>query len=208
MADFNPKTPALIVLAVLAAPGIHAAAPAKQQTIVLDAQSFDYTVDNMVFHKVKITQGDMSISADQGQGTRQGEGSRPSANVDFDNSLWVFHGNVKITMDQGQVGSDEAQITFYRQQLSKAVATGNPAVFEDRVEKTGKLAHGHADTIDYDAGKGIVTLLNNAWLNDGQSEIRGDSVKYNLVARSIVAEGTEPDSQRVHIVITPPPSKP
>jgi lipopolysaccharide export system protein LptA len=192
----------MLALAVLASPDLGAAVAAKQQAIVLDAQSADGSMDNVVFHKVKITQGDMSISADQGQGTRK------SGNVDFDNSLWVFRGNVKITMDQGQLTSDDAQITFIKQQLYKAVANGTPASFDERVAQTGKVAHGHADVIDYDAAKGVVTLLKNAWLSDGQSEIRGDTVKYNVLAQNIVAEGTEPDSQRVHIVITPPPSKP
>ena len=74
--------------------------------------------------------------------------------------------------------------------------------------KTGKVAHGHADTIDYDAHKGVVRLSNNAWLSDGQTEIRGESLKYDVLAQSIVAESSEQGSQRVHITITPPPSKP
>ena len=86
--------------------------------------------------------------------------------------------------------------------------TASPAEFEQRIEKTGKIAHGHADTIDYDASKGIVRLLKNAWLSDGQNEIRGESLKYNVLAQSIVAEAAEQNSQRVHIIITPPPAKP
>jgi lipopolysaccharide transport protein LptA len=206
MAGFNIRTLGLWAVAAasalcLGAAPAAAAAPLKRPPIVLDAQSADATMDNVVFRKVKITQGDMSIAADQGQGTRKND------NVDFDDSLWVFRGNVKITMQQGLLTSDEAEITFYRQQLSKAVANGNPASFEGRVAKTGKVAHGHAQVIDYDAAKGLVTLQKSAWLTDGQTEIRGDSLKYNVLAQVIVAEGTEPNSQRVHMVITPPPSK-
>jgi lipopolysaccharide transport protein LptA len=192
---------AVLTIGLPASRGV-AAVPAKQQAIVLDAQSADATSDNVVFRKVKITQGDMSISADQGQGTRKND------NVDFDDSVWVFRGNVKITLAQGQLTSEDAQITFYRQLLSRAVATGNPAVFEDHDQKTGKEAHGRAAVIDYDAAKGIVTLQKNAWLSDGQYDLSGDSLKYNVTARSIVAEGADANSQRVHIVVTPPPPKP
>ena len=115
----------------------------------------------------------------------------------------MFRGNVKITMEQGQLSADDAQINFIRKLLAKAVANGNPAEFEQRIEKTGKIAHGHADTIDYDARKGIVRLSKNAWLSDGQNEIRGESLKYNLIAQSIVADAAEQGSQRVHIIITP-----
>jgi lipopolysaccharide transport protein LptA len=195
-----------LVLIAFAVHGGHAAAaaPPAQQTITLDAQSseLDLRSNNVVFHKVHISQGSMSVSADQGQATRQASG------LDFDNSLWIFRGNVKITMDQGQLSADEAQINFTKKLLAKAVASGTPAEFQQRIAKTGKIARGHAETIDYDASKGIVRLLKNAWLSDQQNEIRGESLKYNLLAQSIVAEAAEQGSQRVHIIITPPPAKP
>ena len=155
-----------------------AAAPAAQQTISLDAQSseLDLRNNNVIFRKVRIAQGTMTVSADQGQATRQASG------LDFDNSLWVFRGNVKITMDQGLLTSDDAEINFTKKLLSKAVANGKPAQFEQRIAKTGKLAQGHADTIDYDAARGIVRLVKNAWISDGQNEIRGESLKYNVLA--------------------------
>jgi len=204
MAVSSAKLVALIVLTLSASRGLAAVHAAAGQPISLDAQSADVDLANnsVVFRKIRISQGTMSIAADQGQGTKQ------TTRLDFDNSLWIFRGNVKITMDQGQLTSDDAEINFANQQLSKAVAKGKPAAFEERVAKTGKVAHGRADTIDYDASKGIVRLLKNAWLSNGETEIRGESLKYNVLAQSIVAEGAEQDSQRVHIVITPPPSKP
>jgi lipopolysaccharide transport protein LptA len=204
MAASSLKTFVLIALAVQSGQPAAVAAPPAPQTITLDAQSteLDLRSNNVVFRKVRISQGSMSVSADQGQATRQASG------LDFDNSLWVFRGNVKITMDQGQLSADDAQINFTKKLLAKAVANGNPAEFEQRVAKTGKIARGHADTIDYDAAKGIVRLLKNAWLSDQQNEIRGESLKYNLLAQSIVAEATEQGSQRVHIILTPPPAKP
>src|SRR5476649_2959710 len=118
MGDFKIK-PLSLCFVVLAAPGLHAAAPHPQAGIVLDAQSADGSFDNVVFRKVRITQGNMSISADVGQGTRK------SSRLDFENSLWVFRGNVKIAVDQGQLLSDDAEITFDKQLLSKAIANGN-----------------------------------------------------------------------------------
>jgi lipopolysaccharide transport protein LptA len=187
----------LLVLCALALPAARApAATAEQQSISLDAQSseLDYNNNNLVFRKVRIAQGNMSVSADLAQAT----------GLDFENSHWVFHGSVKITMDQGQLTSDEADITFAKKLLSKAVVNGKPAAFEQRIAKTGKLAQGRANTIDYDVTKGVVHLSKNAWLSDGQNEIRGESLKYNVLAQNIVAEGSEQGSQRVHIIITPP----
>ena len=172
------------------------AAHVEQQTISLDAQSseLDYKNNVVVFRKVRIAQRDISVTADLAQAT----------GLDFDNSHWVFHGAVKITMDQGQLTSDEADVTFAKKLLSKAVVNGKPAAFEQRIAKTGKMAQGRADTIDYDVKKGVVHLSKNAWLSDGQNEIRGESLKYNVLAQNIVAESSEQGSQRVHIIITPP----
>jgi len=144
----------------------------------------------------------MSVTADQGQASREALSST------FENSVWVFRGNVRITMEGGLLTADEAQINFIKKLLAKAVAHGKPAEFEQKIEKTGKVAHGHADNIDYDAAKDVVRLSQNAWLSDGQNEVRGESLKYNVQAQSIVADAAEQGSQRVHIIITPPPSKP
>jgi lipopolysaccharide export system protein LptA len=173
-----------------------AAAHVEQQAISLDAQSseLDYKNNNLIFRKVRIAQGNMSVSAEQAQAT----------GLDFENSRWVFHGSVKITMDQGQLTADEAEITFAKKLLAQAVVHGKPAAFEQRIVKTGKTAQGRADTIDYDVAKGVVRLSKNAWLSDGQNEIRGESLKYNVLAQNIVAESSEQGSQRVHIIITPP----
>jgi lipopolysaccharide transport protein LptA len=187
-------TLALLALALPASAAF--AAKVEQQTILLEAQSaeMDLKSNSLIYRKVHVSQGNMSVSADQAQGT----------GLDFENSHWVFRGNVKITMDQGLLTSDEAEITFAKKLLSKAVVNGKPAAFEQRIAKTGKLAQGRAESIDYDVTKGLVHLSKNAWLSDGEREIQGESLKYNVLAQTIAAEASEQGSQRVHIIITPP----
>jgi lipopolysaccharide transport protein LptA len=194
MAASTLKAFALLALALPASQAI--AAHVEHQTILLDAQSIemDFKNNNLIYRKVRISQGNMSVTADQAQTT----------GLDFDDSHWVFRGNVKITMDQGQLTSDEAEITFVKKLLSTALVNGNPAAFEQHIAKTGKLAKGRAETIDYNVAKGVVHFSKNAWLSDGQNEIRGESLKYNVVAQNIVAEASEQGSQRVRVIITPP----
>jgi lipopolysaccharide transport protein LptA len=199
-----PWAPGALALCALLAGAPVGAATRQPQAIVLDAQSADADLsnNNVLFRKVRITQGDMSIAADQGQGTQQ------KTRLDFNNSLWLFRGNVKIAMNGGLLTSDDAEISFAKQQLAKAVVNGKPAEFEQKVAKTGKVAQGRADSIDYDAASGMVRLLKNAWLSDGQTDMRGELLKYDVVNQVIRAEASEQNSQRVHIVITPPPAKP
>ena len=219
MAASNAKLPVLMALTLCAARVFGAVhTPAQGQAITVEASSFDATETSVIFHRVHISQGTMSITADLGQGQGSNDTSK-----NFDDGTWVFRGNVKITTDEGDLASDEAQIKFLRQRLTTAVVNGKPASFEKRLVKTGKLAQGHADTIDYDVAKGIVRLTKNGWLTDGSYEIHGDSLKYNMLTQTMNAEGSasgpaqgpnaapgtdQQDSQRVHITVPPPASKP
>lgn len=199
----------LLALLALMAPLAQAhAAPAvardRQADILLESQSLsiDLKTNSAVFSKIRISQGGMSITADQGQASQQ-----RSNELYFENNVWNFRGNVKITVEQGQLFSDDAQITFVNNVLSKAVVNGKPASFEQTVTKTGKPAKGHADTIDYDAAKHLVRFSKDAYLTNGDHEMTGQSLKYDVLAQKVIAEEAEQNSQRVHIIITPPPPK-
>jgi lipopolysaccharide transport protein LptA len=207
MAVFSRKL--LVLIALLAPLALANAAPAtlardRQAPILLDAQavSIDLKTNSALFSKIRISQGGMSITADQGQASQQ-----RSTDLYFQDNVWNFRGNVKITVEQGQLFSDDAQITFVNNVLSKAVVNGKPASFEQTVAKTGKLAKGHADSIDYDATKHLVRFLKNAYVSNGDHEMLGQSVKYDILAQKLIAEEAEQNSQRVHIIITPPPPK-
>ena len=152
----------------------------RQLPILLDAQStsIDLKTNSAVFSKIRISQGTMSISADQGQASQQ-----RAANLYFENNVWNFRGNVKISVEQGQLFSDDAQITFANNVLAKAIVNGKPASFEQTVSKTGKLAKGNAESIDYDAAKHLVRFSKNAYLSNGDNEIRGQSLKYDVLGQ-------------------------
>jgi len=188
---------ATVGCAALAGPAPADPASDTQLPISLDAQSsdLDYRNNIIVFRKVKITQGKMSVEADQAQAN----------GVNFDNSRWNFRGKVRISVDQGLLTSDEAEITFSNKVLTKAVISGTPAEFEQPREKTGQIARGRANLIIYDVQQGTVNLSKEAWLSDGQNEIRGESLKYSVRDQRVVADAAEQGSQRVRITITPPP---
>jgi len=157
---------------------------------------------SILLRKVHIAQANMTLTADQGQVNGTGVENA------FDNSVWVFRGSVKVTMDQGVLNSDEARVTFSNKVLSFAVATGKPATFQQKIAKSDKMAHGHADTIEYDVTKGIIHLTQDAFLDNGQYEVHGESLKYDVARQVSSAEAAEQGSQRVHIIITPPPKSP
>jgi len=200
-----PRFTTLAALTALAAmatpfPAAHAAPGASREPIQLDAQSseLDYGNNQLLFRKVKISQGPMSISADSAHAT----------GLDFENSHWVFQGNVHIVMAQGQLAADEADVTFEQKVLERALITGKPSTFEQREAVSGRRVQGHADSIDYDVSRGVIHFSHSAWLSDGQNEIRGDSLKYIVLERKMIADAADQNAQRVHITITPPAATP
>jgi lipopolysaccharide export system protein LptA len=182
------------------------AAPPKSSQEPIDVTAQFEEVDGknktVFLRKVRIAQANMTLTADQGQVNGTGVENA------FDNSIWVFKGSVRVTMDQGVLNSDEARVTFANKLLSYAVATGKPATFQQRIPKTDKDAKGHADIIEYDVTKGIVRFTHDAYLDNGQYEVHGESLKYDVAKQVSSAEASEQGSQRVHIVITPPPKSP
>jgi len=196
--------PSLLAIALLAS------GPVTAQTgydVVADSTVIDYAKNEVLLRKVKITRGVMSLAADQGVGVSQ------STSANFDDSHWVFHGNVKIVTEQGQITADDADATWVHGELANAIVTGKPAVFEQRNAKNGKPIHGHADAIDYQVGKGLITLSKDAWLSNDSDEMHAEVLKYNLFEKKLIADPSEQNSKRVHITIppqkiAPPPPKP
>ena len=188
-----------LVLACALALQAHAAPKPAPLPIDFTAQSFEFDYKNnfTTFKKVQITQGSLSITADQGQ--------VKGTTVDFQDSHWVFRGSVKILVQEGTLNSDEAQAFFANNQLARATASGKPATFQQKIPKADKTVNGHSETIDYQVGQGIVHLTTDAYLSDGQNEIRDQSLKYDLIGQRLIADPAEQQGQRVHIIVTPPP---
>ncbi|MDE2305670.1 MAG: hypothetical protein KGL34_08925, partial [Gammaproteobacteria bacterium] len=179
-----------------AAPAARAQLQVTRAPISLEAQSseIDYKTNELVFRKVHISQGAMSISADLAHAT----------GLNFDNSHWVFRGNVRIAVNEGRLESATAEIAFADKRLARAVVDGTPAQFSQVDPKTRRIVRGHAARIDYDVRDGIVRMSKDAWLTDGQNEISGETLKYDIAARSVVAAAADQSSHRIHITITPP----
>ena len=168
--------------------------------VSLDAASseIDAKTNALVFRNVVISQGDMRVQAEHARAT----------GLNFANSRWNFEGNVRIEAEQrGSLRSDQAVVEFKDNHIARATITGKPAEFEQRRAGSDQLARGHADEIFYDVNDGTVRLTDEAWLSDGQAEISGPLLVYNIreqKIQAVAAPNAAPGSdQSVHINIAP-----
>ena len=179
--------------AALLGTAIAQAAPVQLDTnapIHAEAKSsdLDYKNSKFAFHTVKVTQGGFSIEADEA--TANG--------MDAKDSQWLFLGNVHILSPDGAISCDEAHIAFAANAVSTAEITGNPASFEQRRDKL--VARGHAKHILYDFGAGTVRLTEGATLTDGDREISGRTLIYDMRQQKLRANSDEQDGPVVFTI--------
>lgn len=174
----------------------------KDQPIHMDAANseVDYKTKRMIYHDIVISQGTTRVQADTAQAT----------GLNFENSKWTFDGNVRINAEpRGNLRSDSAVVEFKDNLIARATVVGKPAEFEQKRVDSDQMARGHADKIVYDVAEGTVRLSDDAWLSDGQSEISGPLLIYNIRAQRVQAIGnstttvTPGTDERIHITIAP-----
>ena len=175
----------------------HSAGP-KQQShlpINVDAESsdFDYAKNSLLFRKVRVSQGTTIVEAEEATAT----------GLNFENSRWVFRGNVKISVDSGFLSSDEAAVNFADNQIARAQISGSPAQFEQKLENSEDVAHGRAGSIEYDFATETIRMLQDAYLTDGHNDIRGQTLVYSIRDQRVLANASDQGDERVRITINP-----
>ena len=179
-----------------AAPAPPSALQPGQPPINLEATSteVDGRTNTLVFSDVVISQGATRVQADHAHAT----------GLNFANSRWTFEGKVRIDAEQhGNLRSDQAAIEFRDNRIARATITGKPAEFEQKRADSDQMARGRAGEIVYDLNDGTVRLANQAWLTDGQNEISGPLLVYNIREQRVQAAAAPGTDERVHITIAP-----
>jgi len=168
--------------------------------IVVEAHSteIDARKNRLLLHSVTITQGTLRVDA----------GEAAATGLNFDNSQWQLWGDVHIKMEKGSLTSDKADVTFANNQIARAVINGAPASFEQTLDEPPQTARGRANTIEYDVGNGTVRLTQNAWLSDGNNELSGDVLVYDVRSERVIANAPANSDGRVRITINPGSKKP
>jgi len=172
------------------------------------ARSWDLDYKTRVTHlhgEVKISQGEMSVAADEAEATATSADSR--------NSHWVFTGNVHVRAErQGELHADRATVEITDGALASANVTGSPAQFEQTRATSERLVKGHAAAISYDVAAATVQLNGEAWLSDerNNNEMRSPSITYNMRDRQIAGDVGPAPGGRVKTTIVPKsvPGKP
>lgn len=164
------------------------------QPISLDAESslFDRQTNRVEFRRLTISQGDMSISADEAIAT----------GLDFEEGEWRFSGNVTFTVESARIDADSALMTFVDNELQTAELVGDPATLEDLGDPDADPVRGGASRLVYDNAAQVMRMLDGAWFASGQNEFRGCDLIYDLEKEQLTS-GSSDCGEPVVITIVP-----
>ena len=126
------------------------------------------------------------------------------AHFDDRKRIATYKGNVAII--QGSLRVSGALIVMHFDEsydLAKIVAEGNPAHFEQRLDR-GPLQQGQAARIEYSVADGAMLFAGDARIVQDQFEMKASRIDYDSVTGSIegaAAESEDGGTQRVTILL-------
>ena len=190
----------LATAALIALPGAVAVAQVTDLDLRLpwdidaESTSFDGKTSMIVFTGLRLSQGRISIEADEGRAT----------NTEGENGSWQFAGNVVIDIENGRIECESADLTFFEYQLRKAAVTGSPATFELKRPGTAEITYAEAGVLSYDVEAGVIEFSDEASINEGGNQISSDYLVYDIGEQRITADSSGSEDGRVRITYTPP----
>jgi lipopolysaccharide transport protein LptA len=161
-----------------------------------DVLNSDLRSDTMeLLGNVRLAQDAMSIEAAQAH----------AAAFRSDNSRWSFERSVRLRTAEADLKADTAKAAFVNGQISTARVEGSPAEFEQRGGPPDRQVRGRAATIDYDFGRGVVTLVGDVWFGYGKDEFSCDTVVYSMRDERVNCNQGSTTPGRVRGTIRPRP---
>ncbi|MFS2221316.1 lipopolysaccharide ABC transporter substrate-binding protein LptA [Pantoea sp. B65] len=137
-----------------------------------------------------------------------GDSDKP-VNIDSENQALDMQGNVatftgKVIVTQGtiKITADKVVVTRPGGDSSKTIvdAWGEPATFY-QMQDNGKPVQGHAQKMHYELAKDLVELTGNAYLEQLDSNVKGDRITYLVKEQKMQAYGNS--GKRVTTVLVP-----
>ena len=171
--------------------------PDLDMRLPMDIDADNTTIDGknsmIVFSGLRLTQGRISIQADEGRATR----------MELEDSYWHFSGNVVIDVGTGRIQCDSAELYFDEFRLRNAIVTGSPAIYDLQRAGTDEVTHAEAGRLDYNLDTGVIRFSQEATITEGGNQITSNVLVYNIAEQRINADSTGAEDGRVRITYTP-----
>ena len=183
----------LLFLPCLAAAQVNDLDMRLPMDIDADNTTFDGKNSMIIFNGLRLTQGSVSIQADEGRATR----------MELEDSTWQFSGNVVIDIGAGRIECDSADLYFDDFRLRTAIVLGSPAIYNLKRQGSEGITHGEAGRLEYDVDAGVIEFSDQATITEGGNQISSNMLVYNIAEQRIKADSSGVEDGRVRITYTP-----
>jgi lipopolysaccharide export system protein LptA len=189
------QTISLIAVASLFSMVALAQDPNLRLPISLDADELEYDGKSSmhIYRGLRVSQGNLGVIADEAR----------ASNLDFEDSVWEFYGNVVIDVPNGRIECDSAHVKFADHQLQRATIVGSPATFRMQRRDSDEVTYGEAGRLEYDFESSIVEFSDEAMLTEGGNRITSNYLVYNIEEQRINARSAGEGEPKVKITYTP-----
>ena len=109
--------------------------------------------------------------------------------IDVSSGLWIYRGNVTVQQGTLYMKADEIRLFFENDELARAVANGDPAIFEQQPEGSNFLLKARAQNIDIDELKNIAVFSGDARLQQDRDVITGETIIYQMKTEKLTVRG-------------------
>ena len=120
--------------------------------------------------------------------------------------LTQYVGNVIIRQGSMLIDADQVTIYYEGSAVSRILCTGNLASYQQS-DQSGNRVLARAETIEYVPGDKLINLKTNASLSNKGTQIKGDSINYDLRNETWKAKGDNQSTQKRIQLVIPPPQK-
>ena len=129
-----------------------------------------------------------------------------SAEMDRTAQTLVYHGNVRIDQGTLRVVADTMVVEYEKEQVVRIIATGKPARYQQQLEGDQGQVHANASQIVYHTQTEALDLMGQAQLLQRGSELKGDVIRYDIVAGKVDARAENERPVRMTLQPTRPPN--
>lgn len=157
-------------LAVIVAGALSGQEPSGDLAVEADSVTFDAQNGSSVFKQLSVSDGTLSIRANEGSAT-DGEG---------DERTWQFTGAVEIQFATAMIIAERATFRSATGQLTGGEVIGHPVAFEAMQTESRTAFRGAAGRISYDRSTGVVAAGDGASFAYDNMRVQNCNWTYSL----------------------------
>jgi lipopolysaccharide export system protein LptA len=121
----------------------------------------------------------------------------------------LYKGNVDMVQGSLHIRADKVRIYTENEEVTKVVAIGLPAHYEQIHDAGQEPVHAYGEEIEYEAATKQLTLLRQAKLTQNKNHFNGDKIVYDITNQRIKANSVGDEKPgRIRMVIQPKKTNP